>query len=321
MGEAMILFLASSGHPLTLADRFNRSVAGAEATVAVGARRLGLRTGWISRVGADAFGEVIRRTMRAEDVQTHISTDPDRPTGLLVRDMPALGPVQVQYYRAGSAASMLSESDVGDSIVAQARLLHLTGITAMLSDTAHAAVLAAHGQARAAGRLVSFDPNIRRTLGTTQQWADRIAPIAAASHIVLSGAEELIVITGTADENVAVDSLLDTGVNVVVVKDGAHGSRAYTRHESVAVSARQVLAVDPVGAGDAFAAGFLARLLTDHPQLRGGDVPDLASLERALQSGSVVAAATVASSNDLDGLPFATDLDSLNDVWPGDVRR
>lgn len=319
LGETMVLMLADAGLPLTVAGHYVRSIAGAESNVAIGVRRLGLRAGFVSRVGADSFGELVVRTLRAEGVELSVRTDPTRPTGLLVRDRPATGPVRVQYYRAGSAASAWSEDDVDADLVRSARLLHLTGITAMLSESACAAVALAQSVARDAGLMVSFDPNLRLRLGSAQQWTDRIAPLARASDIVLAGADELAAVAGGARDPVA--ALLEAGVGVVVVKDGARGSSAHTADGVVRAAAQPVVAVDPVGAGDAFAAGFLARILTDHPVLCGGDVPDQAALARALRTGSVVAAAVVGQPTDIDGLPFATDLDSLIAFGGGDVHR
>ena len=319
LGEAMVLMLADSGLPLASAGHFMRSIAGAESNVAIGVRRLGLRSGWISRVGRDAFGEVVLRSMRAEGVELSVRTDPARPTGLLVRDMPAIGPVHVQYYRAGSAASALSQDDIDPDLVRSSRLLHLTGITAMLSDSAHAAVIAAHSLARTAGRFISFDPNVRLTLGSMEKWADRVAPLARASDIVLAGVDEMPAIAAGATD--PIETLLAAGVGVVVVKDGARGSSAHTSQRVVRMPARPVHAVDPVGAGDAFAAGFLARILRDHPDLGAGDVPDAPALERALQAGSLVAAAVVGLPTDIDGLPFAADLDALTGDSGRDVQR
>lgn len=318
IGEAMVLLLADGRLPVEVAGRYTSSIAGAESNVAIGVRRLGLRSAWISRLGNDPFGRAIRRTLLGEGVQVSAASDPTRATGLLVRDWPPSGPTRVQYYRSGSAATALSPTDVDAAIVASARLLHLTGIAALLSESSYRAVTTAQRIAHHAGRVVSFDPNIRQALGSLQRWTERTEPLARASDIVLSGADELAVVTaGSADP---VRFLLKAGVSVVVVKDGVHGSSAHTAHGSVSVSAWPVLAVDPVGAGDAFAAGFLARILNDHPNLRSGDVPTLEALSRALTTGSVVAARVVAAATDIDGLPFTDDLDALSDASV-DVHR
>ena len=304
LGEAMVLLLAGSAMPLRTATSYSRSVAGAESTVAIGAARLGLRTAWISRVGADPFGEVVKRAMRAEGVAVHVTVDPTRPTGMLVRDMPLHGGIRVQYYRTGSAASALSPADVDGRLVSRARLVHVTGITAMLSDSAAAAVDAALLQARSAGRVVSFDPNVRHSLGDAREWAERAGPLAAASDIVLSGVDELRAVSGFSDEVQAVQALLAAGVGVVVVKDGIHGSRGYTGAGSVSADGQRVPAVDAVGAGDAFAAGFLSRLLVDHPTISGGQVPGLELVHRALLTGNAVAASAISVAGDTEGLPF-----------------
>ena len=318
IGETMVLMLADGRLPVEVAGHYTRSIAGAETNVAIGVRRLGLRSAWISRLGNDPFGRAVRRTLLGEGVRVIAATDPERPTGLLIRDWPPSGPCRVQYYRSGSAATALSPADVDAAAVASARVLHLTGITAMLSENSCAALTTAQQAAHHAGRVVSFDPNIRMALGPPELWSERIVPLATASDIVLAGADELATVTAGAPDPVRF--LLDAGVGVVVVKDGVRGSSAHTADGSVVAPARPVVAVDPVGAGDAFAAGFLARILAEHPDLRAGDVPALDALARALTTGSVVAARVVATATDIDGLPFTDDLDALSDGG-GDVHR
>ncbi|MGH3658423.1 MAG: PfkB family carbohydrate kinase, partial [Micromonosporaceae bacterium] len=113
LGEAMALFLAEPGTAVSYARWFDASVAGAEANVAIGLARLGHRVRYAGRVGADPLGETVIRTLRGEAVDvTAVVTDPDRPTGLLIRDAPAGRPIQVVYRRSGSAGAALAVADV-----------------------------------------------------------------------------------------------------------------------------------------------------------------------------------------------------------------
>lgn len=290
-GEAMLLMLASPGVPLSRAHSFQRSVAGAEANVAIGLSRLGHSVRWLSRIGADPAGDAVLEMVRAAGVDTSgVRVDDSAPTGLLLRDSHPARPIDVQYYRAGSAASRLSPDDV--SVPPGTRLVHITGITPMLSETAREATERLIATARSVGATISFDPNVRHKLGSPQRWRDTVGPLLARADIVLAGSDELDLLGHP------------TGPDIVVVK---HPDKSATvggcRQECFPVPA-----TDPVGAGDAFAAGFLSAWL------RG------LSTKQALTEAVAVAAFVVQSATDIDGLPTAAE----RDRWlaaAGDVHR
>lgn len=171
-GEAMALLLAEPGRPLDHAERFRRSIAGAESNVAVALARLGHRVGWFGRVGDDAFGRTVLRTLRGEGVDvSRARVDPAAATGLIVRDCHAERAIEVLYHRAGSAGSRLAREDIDPAWLGSARILHVTGVTAALSATALDACVAAVEAARSAGVLVSYDPNVRRKLLAAEHWS------------------------------------------------------------------------------------------------------------------------------------------------------
>ncbi|MBO2465409.1 sugar kinase [Actinomadura violacea] len=291
-GESMLLLLASPGVPLARAHTFQRSVAGAESNVAIGLARLGHSTAWLSRVGADPSGQAVLDTVRGAGVDTSlVHIDPDAPTGLLLRDSHPGRPIDVQYYRDGSAASRLEPSDV--TLPPGTRLVHFTGITPMLSATARAATDRLVRLARQSGAEISFDPNVRLRLGTPSQWRGIAGPFLAEADIVITGADELDLLGVQPDR-----------AHTVVVK---HPDRSATsgRHRQECFP---VPATDPVGAGDAFAAGFLSG------RLRGLDTPS------CLREAAAVAAFAVQTATDIDGLPTGADRDRL--LNPGaDVIR
>lgn len=296
-GEAMALHLAEPGVPLAAARSLRRSVAGSELNVAVGLARLGVRTGWFGRLGDDVHGRLVLGVLRAEGVDaSHVRFVPDGWTGLLVRDAHAERPVTVVYHRAGSAASGLTPDDVDPGYLAGARTLFLSGITAVLSESARAASARAVELATEQGATVVLDPNVRRLLGPVERTAEVLRPLAAAAHVVLAGRAEAELITGTSGPAAAADWFLRRSARLVVLKDGARGSWATDGSRTWEQPAVPVRAVDPVGAGDAFTAGFLA--VTS----RGGTVPE------ALRAAATVAAAVVAVAGDIEGLPTAAEL-------------
>ena len=296
IGEAMALLLASAGTPLAHADRFTASLAGAEANVAVGLARLGHQVQFVGRVGADPLGQQVLRRLRAENVDTFaVSTDPDAPTGVLIRDCHAERPIEVCYYRARSAGSHLNVADIDAAGIQHAKILHLTGITAMLSPTARAACQHAVAAARSAGVTVSFDPNIRYRLGSTQAWIDATTDLLRAADIISIGGDELTALTGSDNPQV----LLDGGAQLVVVKAGAAGATAHTPSASYDVPAWPVHAVDPVGAGDAFTVGLLSGWLRQRP------------LTETLTEAAVIAGLCVAAPGDVTGLPDPDTLQAI----------
>ena len=308
IGEAMALIMATPGMTLSTADRFTASVAGAEATVAVGLARLGHRAAFVGRVGSDGLGELVLRRLRAEDVDTtHVVTDSEAPTGVLVRDCHARRPIEVCYYRAGSAGSRLNPEDIDIPWLSSARMLHISGITAMVSTTSRGACRTALAAAREHGVIVSVDPNLRYRVAGLDGWSDVAAELFEAAHIINISLDELTALTGGQDPGI----LLERGAQLVVVKNGSQGADAYTRTERHSTTAVPVPVVDPVGAGDALTAGLLSALLRNLP------------LPTALREAAAVAALCVASPGDLTGLPDATTRDALVDTANHDlaVRR
>lgn len=267
LGETMILFLANTIGPLREAANFHRFVAGAETNVATGLCRLGHTAGWISRLSDDELGRTVAFRLRGEGIDiSRAKIDPEAPTGLMVRERRELGPIDVIYYRRGSAASRMTPDDLDADYIAGARYLHLTGITPALSTSCRETAFAAATIAREAGVPIVLDPNLRFKLWSREEARATLRDLATHADIILPGLEEGEFLTGESDPEAAARWFLDHAPNLslVVMKLGAEGSMAVTREGIVRVPATPLpRVVDPVGAGDAFAAGFYAG------QLRG----------------------------------------------------
>lgn len=312
IGEVMALLLAPAGVPLGEAAHYEQQHAGAESNVAVGLVRLGHRVGFVSRLGDDRLGRRILRDLRGEGVDVSaVTLDADLPTGLILRDALGHG-VSVDYHRAGSAATRLAPAALPLEAIRSARVLHLTGITAAISETARACVLAAATAARGAGVTVTFDPNVRMRLATAERWREIVEELTDLADVLLVGADDAASV-GIQDP---IAWAHERGVGTVVLKDGARGAtesqlsppfrtpsgaregvEAARVWRQRAVTVREV--VDPVGAGDAFAAGWLSAWL------RGLD-PD-----RRLAEAAAVAACVVGSRGDIPGLPDPITRDRL----------
>jgi 2-dehydro-3-deoxygluconokinase len=307
LGEMMVMLVATEAGPLRSAETFRKHVAGSEANVAIGLSRLGHRVGWISRLGADEFGLYIRNFLRGEGVDVaQVQLNPDHPTGIAFKERRELGARRVIYYRSGSAASHLRPADLDPSYFAGSRYFHVSGINLALSESCHETVRTAIDLAHAAGARVSFDPNIRLRLMAADAWRSALRAIIPQCDVVLPGTEEAELITGEADPLRAASEIHRLGAPLVLLKLGAEGSLALNDDGIVRAPALRLdRIVDPVGAGDGFAAGFLSG------QLRGWNLAD------SLRLGNVVGAAAMSVSGDVEGLPTweeAQELESTRDV-------
>ncbi|MEV6693870.1 sugar kinase [Micromonospora sp. NPDC051196] len=309
LGEALVS-LRSSG-PLAVGGPLTMHLAGAETNVAIGLARLGHRTAWVGRVSDDELGEFVLRQLRAEGVDTDgVRRDPDRPAGLMFLERRTADVTRVQYHRTGSAGSALTCDDVTGPLAAGARVLHLSGITPALSDSAREATVFAARQAAAAGMTVSLDVNYRGRLWSREAARAVLTPLAGYASIVIASADELdLVAEPGADEADVVAALLRRGVQTVLVKLGSDGARVHTRDGVQQLAAVPVTAVDTVGAGDAFTAGYLSG------HLDGLDLID--RLRRAVALGAFA----VTAHGDWEGLPRRAELSLLTGNAAGTTLR
>ncbi|MGV9688426.1 sugar kinase [Streptomyces sp. NPDC003444] len=297
LGEAMIVAAATDPGPLAHGAPLRLTFAGAEATVAIGVRRLGHTASWTGRVGADAGGAMILDGLRAADVDvTRVVEDAGAPTGLMLRERRTGDHTRVVYYRRGMAGSRLAPGDIDERLVAGARVLHVTGITPALGDAPRAAVRHAVETARAAGVTVSLDLNHRSLLWSRQEAAAELAHLVARSDVVFAGPEEASLVVPGAEPAGLAEALLRLGPREAVLKLGSRGALAATRDGIVHQDAVPVTPVDPIGAGDSFVAGYLAALLDGEPP------------RERLRTGAVCGAFTVAVRGDWEGLPRRAEL-------------
>ncbi|MET7479909.1 sugar kinase [Streptomyces sp. NPDC005648] len=297
---------------LRMGGTLGLSVAGAESNVAIGLARLGHRVRWAGRVGADELGALVLRTLRAEgvDIGHAVTDDAGRPTGLLLTE-PRLGTLtRVSYYRAGSAGSALAPADVLPTLAPGTRVLHLTGITPALGPSAAETVVAAATAARDAGVTVCLDVNHRSRLWSADEARIALRPLLDRTDLLIASEDELPLVRERPDEKEeeAVRGLLAGGVTEVVVKRGAQGATAFTADGTTHRAARRVDAVDLVGAGDAFVAGYLSGLL------------DGADLHARLDRAVTTAAFAVATRGDWEGLPTRDELGLLDEPDGTTVR-
>jgi 2-dehydro-3-deoxygluconokinase len=317
LGEAFIGLVAGGGRSLADAETFRRYVIGSEANTAVGLARLGRRVAFVGRVGADGLGTAILRRLRGEGVDVaHVTVDPEGATGLMLRERRELGASEAVYHRRGSAGSRLTAKDVeaAASAIRGATWLHVTGITPALSDTAREAHARAIAIASDAGVPISFGVNLRRLLWSDHEAAAVLGPLARRATLIVGSPDELATVAGTeadATGSLAAAALLAAGTTTVVATLGAGGTVLHDRTGAgLALDALSIpRVVDPVGAGDAFVAGFLAA------RLEGLDDP------LALRWAVACGAAAVTVEGDMDGLPDRAGLERLVGGEARDILR
>ncbi len=215
----------------------------------------------MGRVGDDGIGRRVLRELRAEGVSLHATVDESARTGLMLKETPTAGSTRVLYYRVGSAGSRLTVDDLDFGAIQAAGVLHVTGLTLALSDSAEQAVFAAIGAAVAARVPVSFDVNHRPSL-----WRDRDARavyrrVAERATIVFAGAEEAELLGGPGTPDQLASAIAALGPQQAIVKLGDQGSVASIDGELLAAAAEPIAPLDTVGAGDASVAGYLVALL------------------------------------------------------------
>ncbi|MEW9517896.1 sugar kinase [Streptomyces tubercidicus] len=299
LGETMASLAPAAGTSLQAADQLHLDIAGAESNVAMYLADHGVAARWVSSVGDDPLGHLVRHRVAQAGVDVSgVHTDPDRPTGVMFKD-PGPNATRVHYYRRGSAAAAMTSAVLDHPCVTTASLLHLSGITPALSYTCRDLVRTATGLCHGPRRrpAVSFDVNFRPALWRNPPGAF-LRRLANQADIVFVGLDEAASLWGRCPTADTVRALLPRP-RILVVKDGAVGATAYCGGESAFVPALAIDVVEVVGAGDAFAAGFLAGVL-------GSD-----DLVRALRLGHLTAAAALRSSGDHGPLPQADLVEQL----------
>ncbi len=291
LGEALVVMDPLSKGPLRHVGRFEKHLGGAEFNVAVGLSRLGHRVGWAGRLGDDEFGEEILAFARGEGVDvSRAALDPDAPTGLYFKEWRALGQLRVHYYRAGSAASRMRFDDVDVEYLLSGEILHLTGITAALSESCHGLIDRLISAANDRGTTVSFDLNVRRRLLEGRDPREVLGPLAARADLLFLSEDEAELLFGGSDLGRIREARQDVRAATVVVH---RADRAFAVEEAGVseMAGYPVDVVDTVGAGDAFVAGFLSGRLRRW------------STEDCLDMANSCGACAVTVPGDLKGLP------------------
>ncbi|MFG5379961.1 sugar kinase [Yoonia sp. R2-816] len=295
LGEALIEFTRL---PTEDGQRpiFRQGFGGDTSNAIIAAARQGARTGYLSAVGEDPFGDDLLALWDAEGVDTTaVRIRPQDPTGAYFVLPDPVGR-KFSYARRGSAASLYGPSGLDEDMIASARILHVSALSQAISPTMRAAVTHAAKIARENGTLVPYDTNLRLnlwTLGEARQVIEDFLPLA---DIVLPSDDEATQLTGLTDDAAILDHFASFGARHVVLKRGSKGPVMRVGDQLVTFDVPRVEAVDSTGAGDSFAGAFLAYLLET------GDA------QTAVRAAMQVAAGTVSGFGAVDPIPYRADI-------------
>jgi 2-dehydro-3-deoxygluconokinase len=297
-GETMVLATPRQPGRLRHAGELELKIGGAESNLAIALSRLGVRSGWASVLGDDEPGQLVLDRIRGEGVDTsRVRRVPEAPTGLYLRERVGRE-ARVYYYRDGSAASMMGADGLDFDYFAEAEFVHLTGITPALSESCRTFVKALAEKLERTPARLSFDVNYRSKLWPAGEALEFMEEALPAVDLLFVSGEEARAMWGRDDEGL-LRELGGLGAEEVVLKRGKEGSLALVEGEIFERPGFEVEEVDPIGAGDAFAAGYLAGLLWQKAP------------EERLRIANAMGAYSVMTLGDYEGLPDRDELEAF----------
>jgi 2-dehydro-3-deoxygluconokinase len=290
-GESLSVFISIDTDSVMSAAKFERVTAGAEVNVAVALSRLGLKAQYFSRFGNDQLGSVMLADIEAEGVDVSLAKRVDSFTGAMVRNPGKSAPVEISYLRKGSAASTIEPSDILDSYISSTRWLHATGITCAISESGAKTVKHALEKAAQLKIKSSFDLNIRRKLWSEDAARKVLEHLARDVELLIGGEDEYQVVFGQVEPKQILAEVNKRGCKIAVMTKGDQKMRFSIDGNYEEITPPKVVAVDPVGSGDAFTGGVIAGLLSGM------------STTQALEQGSICGALVASMFGDWTGIP------------------
>ena len=308
LGEVLIDFtdagLSPAGQKL-----FERNPGGAPANVLVALKKLGHDVAFIGKVGKDMHGDFLRETLETNGIDcTGLISDPDFFTTLAFVALDESGDRSFSFARKPGADTQLKPEDLPLDIIKDSKVFHV-GSLSLTDEPARSATIAALEAAKAAGCVMSYDPNYRDSLWTSAEAAsEQMRSLIKYMDLIKISAEECPLLTDFDDPSEAAASLLEQGASIVVVTLDADGAFVATKDGSLMVPSFRVEAVDTTGAGDSFWGGFLTAFV------ESGLAPAEVSIARAAQFvrfGNAVASLCVRNRGAIPAMPERNDVEEI----------
>ena len=263
LGEALIDFVSTtSGVSLLDADAFKKAAGGAPANVAVGLAKLGVSSGFMGKVGDDAFGHFLAKTMEEAGVDVQaMRYSTDARTTLAFVSLQEDGERDFMFYRHPSADMLYRADEIDETYIQSANILHFGSIS-LIDEPSRSATHFALENAVEAGLLISYDPNLRLNLWPDAETAkSRILSAWPLAHLIKISDEELSFLTGQQDPLKGGEALWHQGLKALIITHGSKGCTYLTPTFSGSLGGFAVESVDTTGAGDGFVAGLLKGLI------------------------------------------------------------
>ena len=260
IGEVLI-DLTQTGRDEKGIPQFAANPGGAPANLAVAASRLGAKTAFIGKVGADGFGRYLSDVLTQNGVDASgVAVDRQHPTTMAVVSVDASGERDFSFYRGANADVMLSSEDIPDAALEGAKIVHF-GSVSLTADPSRSATLDAVRRAKAMGKTITYDPNYRANLWPDQDTAvaQMKAPLDLVDILKVSD-EELPLLTGTTDCESGTAQLAAHGIGLIFVTLGPDGVFYRMGDKTGHVAGVPCKVGDTNGAGDTFFGAALSKL-------------------------------------------------------------
>lgn len=299
IGDALVTFNPSKKGPLRFVHTFEKKVGGAELNVAIGCARLGLKTGWMSRLGNDEFGRYIYNIVRGEGIDvSEVDFVDGCPTSLYFKEMISSEKINSYYYRGNSPTRVYRKEDMNEQYIKQAKMLHISGVFPAVAESNKELLLHLLKIAKKHQVTVSLDPNIRLKLWNAEEAAETFRSYLPYVDLLITGEEEAEILFDTSVPEEVYHAANGYDIHHVVVKLGEKGAIGFRNGESVYVNTMDNLnVVDVIGAGDGFAAGYLYSMI------------EKMDLKEALTYANTVAGHVIGVEGDNEGLPYKEELE------------
>ncbi len=299
LGEILIQFNSFTPGPLRYVNYFEKHIAGSELNYCIAITVIGNKCYFIGRVGDDEFGRNAIEYARGRGVDvSYVKIDPEAPTGIyfVQRHYPVPDKSEMVYYRKNSAGSKLSPEDLPEELLKRVRLVHSTGITMAISESAKQAVLRAFELAKSR----SFDTNIRLKLWSADKARETITKVLDNLEFLITDADDSKILIGENDPDKAAKIFTEKyGVKYLVYKLGPKGAVVYHEGRKYYAPGYNVRVEDPTGAGDALGGVFVSSILN-------GYTP-----ENAIKYAVVAATLVVTVRGDNENIPTLKDIEKF----------
>jgi 5-dehydro-2-deoxygluconokinase len=302
MGRSSIdLYAHEIGVPMPGVKSFDAYVGGCPTNISVGTRRLGLDAALLTAVGEDEVGDFVLAFLEREGVETRfIPRKPGRRTSAVVMSIQPPDRFPLTFYRDNCADRALDLDDVRAAPIDRARVLLVTG-TGLGYEPSRSATMAAVEIARAAGTPVVVDIDYRPgEWASAEHFGVQMRALLRSARLAVGTAEEVGAATGEQEAASGAERLLALGLEALVLKRGGDGAVVYRPGQPpVPVPAFRIEVLNVLGAGDAFASGFLYGWLQGWP------------LERAVRMGCATGAIVVTRHGCANFMPTLPEVESF----------